>query len=79
MEDANLAGTTDPISFPVLDAIKFTFNTTTALEPRTLAEALKQPNANRWIEAVLAEIKAHILNGTWELIQLPPGKQVISS
>ena len=73
MEDANLAGTTDPISFPVLNAIKFAFNMTTALEPRTLVEALKQPDANRWIKAALAEIEAHISNGTWELVQLPPG------
>ena len=47
---------------------------TTALEPRTLAEALKWPDADRWIEAALAEIEAHISNGTWELVQLPPGK-----
>ena len=31
------------------------------------------------ISAALAEIEAHVENGTWELAQLPPGKRTIGS
>ena len=32
-----------------------------------------------WIAAALAEIEAHVENGTWELAQPPLGKRAISS
>ena len=44
-----------------------------------LVEALSRPDVDSWIAAALAEIKAHMENGTWELAQLPPGRQAISS
>jgi len=69
----------DSVAVPLFDVMDFTFNTVAALEPKTLAEALRQPDADRWIKAALAEIKADIQNGTWELVQLPPGKQAIGS
>jgi len=49
------------------------------LEPKSLAEALKQPDVSEWVKAALAEIEAHLRNGTWELAQLPPGKHAIRS
>jgi len=49
------------------------------MEPKTLADAMSRPDAESWIAAALAEIEAHLTNGTWELAQLPPGRQVIGS
>ena len=79
-EDA-FAVTADPspddICIPLLDAVECVFSTTTELEPRSLAEALKRPDADKWVGAALKEIDAHLQNGTWELAQLPHGKRAI--
>jgi len=64
---------------PLVDAVEFAFLASSDLEPRTLMEALKQLDADKWVAAVLAEIKAHTQNGTWVLAQLPPGRRAISS
>ena len=68
-----------PRSIPILDAVECAFAVSQSMEPRTLAEALKRPDADSWISAALAEIEAHVSNGTWELAQLPPGKRAIGS
>lgn len=47
------------------------------LEPNSLMEAMKQPDADKFIEAAIEEINAHIDNGTWEVVQLPPAKKPI--
>jgi len=49
------------------------------MEPKTLADAMSRPDAESWIAAALAEIEAHLTNGTWELAQLPPGRRAIGS
>src|SRR3954469_22208540 len=48
-------------------------------EPRSLAEALKRPDAEEWRRAAMEELQAHELNGTWKLIELPAGKKAIGS
>jgi hypothetical protein len=48
-------------------------------EPRTLRDVLKRPDANLWYQAAVKEMEAHIENGTWELVKLPPGRKVIGS
>jgi hypothetical protein len=48
-------------------------------EPRTLRDALKHPDANLWYQAAVKEMEAHIENGTWELVKLPPGRKAINS
>jgi len=63
----------------VVDAIECTFNTVDSMEPRTLVDAISCPDAASWIAAALAEIEAHLENGTWELAQLPPGRRAIGS
>ena len=64
---------------PIVDAIECAFIVSQSMEPRTLAEALSRPDADSWISAALAEIEAHVANGTWELTQLPPGRRAIGS
>jgi len=48
-------------------------------EPRTLSEAMKRSDGERWYKAALQEIQALIENGTFELVQLPPGRKAIGS
>ncbi|CAI7735681.1 unnamed protein product [Closterium sp. NIES-54] len=49
------------------------------LEPKTLAEALSGPDAEKWKQSVKEEYDSLLENETWELCELPPGKKAISS
>jgi hypothetical protein len=42
-------------------------------------EAMKRPDADMWHQAAVKEMEAHMENGTWELVQLPPGCTAIGS
>ena len=79
LAEANLTVSDDFVSVPVVDAIECAFNTSAAMEPRTLAEAVARPDGESWIAAALSEIEAHLENGTWELAQLPAGRRAIGS
>ena len=50
-------------------------------EPRTFKEAMQRPDPERahWYKAASDEVQALIDNGTFELVQLPPGKRAIGS
>ncbi|CAI5993872.1 unnamed protein product [Closterium sp. NIES-65] len=48
-------------------------------EPKTLAEALSGPDAEKWEQSVKEEYDSLLENETWELCELPPGKKPISS
>ncbi|CAI7752970.1 unnamed protein product [Closterium sp. NIES-53] len=48
-------------------------------EPKTLAEALSGPDAEKWKQSVKEEYDSLLENETWELCELPPGKKAISS
>ncbi|CAI7875004.1 unnamed protein product [Closterium sp. NIES-53] len=48
-------------------------------EPKTLAEALSGPDAEKWKQSVKEEYDSLLENETWELCDLPPGKKAISS
>ena len=77
--EANSATVSDNVVIPLINTIGCAFLMSTAMEPKTLAEALTRPDTDKWVTAALAEIEAHIQNGTWELAQLPPGRRAISS
>ena len=79
LAEASLAGPADDIAIPLVDAVECALSTSESIEPRSLAEALKRPDADKWVAAALAEIEAHLQNGTWELAQLPPGRRAIGS
>ncbi|CAI7744675.1 unnamed protein product [Closterium sp. NIES-53] len=49
------------------------------LEPKTLAEALSGPNAEKWKQSVKEEYDSLLENETWELCELPLGKKTMSS
>ncbi|CAI7817844.1 unnamed protein product [Closterium sp. NIES-53] len=48
-------------------------------EPKTLAEALSGPDAEKWKKSVKEEYDSLLENETWELCELPHGKKAISS
>ncbi|CAI7922278.1 unnamed protein product [Closterium sp. NIES-54] len=48
-------------------------------EPKTLAEALSGPDAEKWKQSMKEEYDSLLENETWELCELPPGKKAISS
>ncbi|CAI7792101.1 unnamed protein product [Closterium sp. NIES-53] len=48
-------------------------------DPKTLAEALSGPDAEKWKQSVKEEYDSLLENETWELCELPPGKKAISS
>ena len=49
-------------------------------EPNTLREAMERPNeGEHWHKAAMDEIQSLIENGTFELVQLPPGRKAIGS
>ncbi|CAI7818335.1 unnamed protein product [Closterium sp. NIES-54] len=48
-------------------------------EPKTLAEALSGPDAEKWKQSVKEEYDSLLENEAWELCELPPGKKAMSS
>ncbi|CAI7930903.1 unnamed protein product [Closterium sp. NIES-54] len=48
-------------------------------EPATLKEVLESSDAEEWKKAMESELKSIEENGTWELVELPEGRNVITS
>jgi hypothetical protein len=48
-------------------------------DPHNYKQALKSDDSERWKEATLAEYNTLIQNGTWEIVDLPPGEKAIGS
>jgi len=48
-------------------------------EPKSYREALELPLADKWKDACLEEYNWHLQNGTWTLLELPPGMKAIGS
>lgn len=67
------------IYIPVIDGIECALNTSTAIEPNTLAEALHRPDGDKYLASAIEEVKAHLENGMWRVVRLPEGKRAIGS
>lgn len=48
-------------------------------DPATYAEAIQSDNSSDWMDACAYEIDALAKNGTWELVDLPPGRKAVKS
>ena len=48
-------------------------------EPNTYEEAMSSPEAREWKSAMDEEYESLVKNKTWALVDLPPGKQLISA
>jgi hypothetical protein len=49
------------------------------VEPTSYKQSQQRSNAELWHKACQEEMEAHRLNGTWEIVKLPPGKRAIGS
>jgi hypothetical protein len=61
-----------------MDEIQFAGAASTS-DPHNYKQALKSDDLERWKEATLAEYNTLIQNGTWEIVDLPPGEKAIGS
>jgi hypothetical protein len=48
-------------------------------EPTSYRQSPQRSDADLWHTACEEEMEAHRLNGTWEIVKLPPGKRAIGS
>ena len=48
-------------------------------EPNSYKQSQLSPDAQLWHKACEEEMEAHRLNGTWQIVKLPPGKHAIGS
>jgi hypothetical protein len=48
-------------------------------DPKSVAEALSQPDGPEWEKALLGEVGSCLELGVWEACELPPGKQALPS
>ena len=46
--------------------------------PRTYKEAVNGGHASKWMNSMKSEVTSLQENGTWELVDLPPGKNLVS-
>lgn len=65
------------VCIPIVDGVEFALNAST--EPTTLAEALRRPDGDKYLESAIEEVRAHLENGTWKVVRLPQGKRAIGS
>ena len=54
-------------------------NSASGSEPRTFKQAIHGPQSDSWREATTLEYNTLIENGTWEVVDLPPGQKAIGS
>ena len=57
----------------------FAYNTCQVPEPKTMDEALAGPHAKEWKEAAESEYRSLMENNTWDLVELPEGREAIGS
>jgi hypothetical protein len=50
---------------------------TAGTDPHSFKQAMACPDAHRWQEAAVDEVNTLVANGTWEIVNLPPGKKAI--
>jgi transposase InsO family protein len=48
-------------------------------EPRSMRTAMLRPDAAEWTEAAGKEMGHHETNGTWDLVEAPPGAKILPS
>ena len=57
----------------------FAYNTCQVPELKTMDEALAGPHAKEWKEAAESEFRSLMENNTWDLVELPEGREAIGS
>ena len=54
-------------------------NSASVTEPTSYKQSQERPEADLWHTACKEEMEAHRVNGTWDVVKLPPGKRAIGS
>ena len=54
----------------------FAYNVCQVPEPKTIDEAMSGPHAKEWREAAESEYQSLMENDTWDLMELPEGREV---
>ena len=54
-------------------------NSALAAEPTSYRQSQQRSDKDLWHKACEEEMEAHRLNGTWEIVKLPPGQRAIGS
>ena len=65
-------------SFWLRDSVTFAVRASEHEQPQTYNQALEQPDSCKWVVPIREEFKSHVDNSTWELAELPPGKNHIT-
>jgi hypothetical protein len=77
-QEEALAAANGDFYVPVIEAFECAYKASAHDDaPRTLAEALKSPNADKWYDAAYAEMQSLVENGTFRLAKLPLGRKPI--
>ena len=48
-------------------------------DPQSYTEAMKSPDAQKWREAIQVEYDSLLENGTWKVVDLPPGRKALTT
>ncbi|VVT58424.1 uncharacterized protein SAPINGB_P006201 [Magnusiomyces paraingens] len=70
------------ISYRRLKSLRFEYDDVALLvftDPSSFEEAMSSEEAEFWLEACVIEMSSLKRNGTWELVDLPPGRKAINS
>jgi hypothetical protein len=49
------------------------------VEPKSYRAALSSAHAHEWLAAMQQEFSSLMVNGTWELVDLPPDRVVVNN
>jgi hypothetical protein len=52
---------------------------TSNAEPKLYRNTMRHPDSELWHQAMVRKMEAHLENGTWKLVKLPPGCKAIGS
>jgi len=65
-------------SFWLRDSVTFAVWASQYDEPQSYTQALERQDSCKWEQAIREEFNSHVDNCTWELAELPPGKNEIT-
>jgi hypothetical protein len=62
-----------------LESVELYTSANSSNEPRTYQEAIDSPDSDKWRDAMADELNSLESHGTWEIVDRPQGRRVISS
>lgn len=62
-----------------LSALQNPVNNALRPDPQSYSEAMKSPDSRKWAEAIQLEYNSLMENGTWKVVNLPPGRKALTT